>query len=213
MTVKFNYLKDPKLIYAKSKMLVNLDVDVSLLAPQIRPIALRMVHASANKDIVSTIAHSRYPVERGRESLNSNCNILCDCSMVKSAIIKSKLTSKNKILCFLDHENARTNAKKLNTTLSAGAVELWQPYLKNSVVLIANAPTALFHLLNGIINLSWDKPALIIGCPVGYVGAREAKDALIKHAKTFEYITVVGKTGGSAITGAAFNALTLGGEF
>jgi precorrin-8X/cobalt-precorrin-8 methylmutase len=94
----------------------------------------------------------------------------------------------------------------MNNTRSAAAVELWRPHMQGAVVAIGNAPTALFHLLNMLEDPDCPRPAAIIGCPVGFVGAAESKDALMA-APPVPSLIVEGRLGGSAITVAAINAL------
>ena len=131
----------------------------------------------------------------------------CDAEMVAHGIIKRMLPAGNEVICMLNDTRVLELSKTLATTRSAAAVELWQDHLDGAIVAIGNAPTTLFYLLEKIINDGWAKPALIIGCPIGYVGASESKDALIQHAKDIEFLTVQGRMGGSAMTASAVNAL------
>jgi len=100
---------------------------------------------------------------------------------------------------------ARTGA----TTRSAAAVELWQDRLGGSIVAIGNAPTALFRLLEGL-DAGWPRPAVILGFPVGFVGAAESKDELARDPRGVPFATLRGRRGGSAMASAAVNALALG---
>jgi precorrin-8X/cobalt-precorrin-8 methylmutase len=112
----------------------------------------------------------------------------------------------NDVICTLRDERVPAMAAKSGTTRSAAALELWRDRLDGAVVAIGNAPTALFHLLEMLEDPSCPRPAAIIGCPVGFVGARESKDALWAAAPVPSLI-VQGRLGGSAITVAAINAI------
>jgi precorrin-8X/cobalt-precorrin-8 methylmutase len=148
--------------------------------------------------------------------------ILCDCEMVRAGIIAKHLSGSERVVT-LNHPEVSALASTLSTTRSAAAVELWKPLLAGAVVVIGNAPTALFHLLDLIAGLKLPSPlrggaeggglavaaglpAAIIAAPVGFVGASESKARLIAEAPV-PYITVTGRRGGSAIASAAFNAI------
>ena len=94
-------------------------------------------------------------------------------------------------------------------TRSAAAVELWRPHLKGAVIAVGNAPTALFRLLE-LLAEGADRPVLVLGFPVGFVGAAEAKEALIGFGGGLAYIVLEGRRGGSALAAAAVNALAAG---
>jgi len=112
----------------------------------------------------------------------------------------------SRVRCFLNDRRVPRLARKLGTTRSAAAVELWWPRLAGAIVAIGNAPTALFHLLE-MIAAGAPKPALILGFPVGFVGAAESKQALVESPLALSYVTLLGRRGGSALAAAAVNAL------
>ncbi len=93
------------------------------------------------------------------------------------------------------------------TTRSAAAVEFWAPQLRGAVVAIGNAPTALFRLLE-LLAQGAELPALVLGFPVGFVGAAEAKEALARFGRGLRFIMLRGRRGGSALAAAAINALS-----
>ncbi len=101
-------------------------------------------------------------------------------------------------------------ADELHTTRSAAALELWRDRLDGALIAIGNAPTALFRLLE-MLDADAPKPAAILGIPVGFVGAAEAKDALVEDARGVPFLTVLGRMGGSAMAAAAVNALARAG--
>ena len=126
--------------------------------------------------------------------------------MVADGVTRKRLPANNSVICTLSEPDVADRAKRINNTRSAAAVELWKPFIKGSVVAIGNAPTALFHLLN-LIEQGFEKPALILGFPVGFVGAKESKLALSENKLNLPYVVVHGRRGGSAMAAAAVNAL------
>jgi precorrin-8X/cobalt-precorrin-8 methylmutase len=116
------------------------------------------------------------------------------------------LPADNQIICTLRDPKVPELAQQMGNTRSAAALELWRPHLAGALVAIGNAPTALFHLLNMLEDPDCPRPAAIIGCPVGFVGAAESKEALMQDLPVPSMI-VQGRLGGSAITVAAVNAL------
>jgi len=141
-----------------------------------------------------------------RAALQNGAPILCDARMVSEGITRARLPADNAVICTLDDPAMPALAQSMRNTRSAAALELWRPHLRGSIVAIGNAPTALFHLLNMLEDEKCPRPAAIIGCPVGFVGAAEAKAALMA-AVPAPALTVEGRLGGSAITVAAVNAL------
>jgi precorrin isomerase len=127
--------------------------------------------------------------------------------MVRSGIIRRHLPEATELLLTLNDPSVPALAKSLGTTRSAAAVELWRPRLEGAIVLIGNAPTALFHLIE-LIVAGGPRPAAIIAAPVGFVGAAESKALLATNALSIPFLTVRGRRGGSAIASAAFNAIS-----
>ena len=99
-------------------------------------------------------------------------------------------------------------AQEISTTRSAAAVELWKPYLRGAVVSIGNAPTALFHLIDMLKNEECPRPSVIIGFPVGFVGAKESKVYLSQNNLGIPFVTLHGRRGGSPLAAAAINAIS-----
>ena len=205
--IKFDYIKNPKDIYALSFERLKTESNLQDLPEDLHAIAMRMVHATGNPNLINTMAYSDAVHKTGFDALQQGKPILCDAQMVAHGIIERMLPANNKIICTLNDEKVPQIAQDLGTTRSAAAVELWHDHLEGAIVAIGNAPTTLFYLLEKIINDGWPKPALIIGCPIGYVGATESKEALIQYAGNIQYITVRGRMGGSAMTASAVNAL------
>jgi len=207
-TVKYDYLRDPDAIYRRSFEMIRAEVDLSGLPPGIDEMALRLIHACAMPDILADLAWTSDLPQAVHGALQSGKPILSDVDMVAYGVIRSRLPADNKVLSFLNTPEAREIGRKKQITRSAAAVELWLPHLAGAVVVIGNAPTALFRLLELLNNEGGPKPAAILGFPVGYVGAAESKQALIDSAPAgVAYATLKGRRGGSAIAAAAINAL------
>jgi precorrin-8X/cobalt-precorrin-8 methylmutase len=129
---------------------------------------------------------------------------------VAHGITRARLPARNDVICTLNDPRVAAVAAKQGTTRSAAALDLWIDRLAGAVVAIGNAPTALFRLLD-LIDAGAPKPAAILGIPVGFVGAAEAKAALAADPRGVPFIIVRGRMGGSATTAAAINALARAG--
>ena len=201
-----NYLRNGDDIYRQSFALIRAEANLENLAADLIPIAVRLIHACGMIDIVEAIAASEKAVKIGREALHAGVPILCDAQMVAHGIIRSRLPAHNPIICTLNHPQVPAIAQQIDNTRSAAAIELWKPHLKDAIVTIGNAPTALFHLLE-LLDQGIAKPALILAFPVGFVGAAESKAELVANSRGVAFITLQGRRGGSAIAAAAVNAL------
>lgn len=202
----FDYIKDGQEIYNRSFATIRSEANLDNIPADLEKLVVRVIHACGMVDIVSDIAFSKGAGSIGRNALKNGCSILCDARMVAEGITRKRLPANNRVICTLDAPSVAEHAKEIHNTRSAAAVELWQPFIKNSIVVIGNAPTALFHLLD-LIEKGMEKPILIIGFPVGFVGAKESKMALASNNFSIPYIVVHGRRGGSAMAAAAINAL------
>ena len=197
---------DGAAIYRQSFATIRAEADLTRFSPDEEPVVVRMIHAAG---MVGLEAHIRFTpgmASSARAALQNGAPILCDARMVSEGITRARLPASNRVICTLDDPNVPTLAGNMQTTRSAAALELWRPHLEGAIVAIGNAPTALFHLLNMLEDDDCPRPAAIIGCPVGFVGAAESKAALMASPPT-PALSVVGRLGGSAITVAAVNAL------
>jgi precorrin-8X/cobalt-precorrin-8 methylmutase len=165
-----------------------------------------MIHAAGMVGLEEFVHFSPDFAVNARAALESGAPILCDARMVSEGITRGRLPTGNEVICTLHDPEVPELAKAMGNTRSAAALELWRPHLAGAVVAIGNAPTALFHLLNMLEDPTCPRPAAIIGCPVGFVGAMESKDALW-DVQPAPCVIVKGRLGGSAITVAAVNAL------
>jgi len=202
----YEYLTEGSAIYAESFATIRREADLSGLPDDIARVAVRMIHAAAQTDIVADLRWTPGVVAACRRALREGAPILCDSTMVAAGIIRSRLPRANEVVCRLGEPGLAELAAELGTTKSAAAVELWRPKLQGAVVAIGNAPTALFRLLE-VVRDTGLKPAGIIGCPVGFVGAAESKQALVDNPYGLELIALTDRRGGSAVTVAAVNAL------
>ena len=200
------YEKDGAAIYAESFATIRNEADLARFNEIEEVVVVRMIHAAGMVDLAPFVQFTPNFAVSARDALEGGAPILCDTRMVSEGITRARLSADNEVICTLQHPDVPQMAKDFGNTRSATALELWRPYLDGAVVAIGNAPTALFHLLNMLEDKNCPKPAAIIGCPVGFVGASESKDALM-NSKVVPSCIVKGRLGGSAITVAAINAL------
>jgi precorrin-8X/cobalt-precorrin-8 methylmutase len=201
-----DYLKNGEEIYRQSFGMIRQEAKLDNLPTDLAHLAVRLIHSCGMTDIVEDLAASPDAVFCGRKALNEGAKILCDSQMVANGITRSRLPLNNEVICTLNAPEVRAIAQEIQNTRSAAALQLWQPHLAGSLVVIGNAPTALFRLLE-LLDQGWAKPALILGFPVGFVGAMESKQELAAHPRGVPFITLHGRRGGSAIAAAAVNAL------
>ncbi|WP_277969082.1 precorrin-8X methylmutase [Sphingomonas echinoides] len=200
------YQTDGAAIYRQSFATIRAEADLARFTAEEEPVAVRMIHAAGLVDLAANIRFSPDFVNVARAALAGGAPILCDARMVTEGITRARLPADNPVICTLHAPEIAERARAMGNTRSAAALELWRPHLAGAVVAIGNAPTALFHLLNMLEDPACPRPAAIIGCPVGFVGAVESKAALWAE-QPVPCVVVEGRLGGSAITVAAINAL------
>ncbi|MCC9597077.1 MULTISPECIES: precorrin-8X methylmutase [unclassified Rubrivivax] len=200
------YETDGAAIYRRSFATIRAEADLARFDADEEPVVVRMIHAAGMVGLERHVRFTPGMAAAARAALAAGAPILCDARMVSEGITRARLPADNRIVCTLDAPEVPALAAKMGNTRSAAALELWRPMLAGAVVAIGNAPTALFHLLNMLEDPACPRPAAIIGCPVGFVGAAESKAALI-DAPPVPAVVVEGRLGGSAITVAAINAL------
>ena len=205
------YLRDPELIYRQSFSIIRKESNLSQLPQDIANIVVRLIHACGMTDIVQDVVYTTEAASEGRAALMRGAPVLCDTKMVAEGVTRYLLPENNEVLCWHNYPESLTLAKKMGTTRSAAAIEFWRPRLAGAVVAVGNAPTALFRLLE-VLEEGTEPPAVIFGLPVGFVGAAESKDMLIKRCKgSVQFLTLTGRRGGSAMAAAAVNALSVDG--
>ncbi|OKI00229.1 precorrin-8X methylmutase [Streptomyces sp. CB02923] len=203
---EFDYEKDGAEIYRQSFATIRAEADLAHLPDDVSRVAVRMIHACGMTDLVRDLAYSPKVVARASEALRAGAPILCDANMVASGVTRKRLPADNDVICTLADPSVPDLAKRMGTTRSAAALELWRDRLDGAVVAVGNAPTALFRLLE-MIEEGAPRPAAVIGIPVGFIGAAESKDALAQHPAGLEHLVVRGRRGGSAMAAAAINAI------
>ena len=204
--MRHQFESDGATIYRQSFAIIRTEAALSRFSAIEEMAVVRMIHAVGMVGLESHIVFSSGMADATLAALEAGAPILCDVRMVSEGITRARLPADNTIICTLNEPQVRTLALTMGTTRSAAAVEMWRPHLAGAVVAIGNAPTALFHLLNMLQDPSCPRPAAIIGCPVGFVGAAESKAALMLSLPV-PALVVNGRLGGSAITVAAINAL------
>ena len=200
----YDYEHDGAEIYRQSFATIRAEADLSRLPADVARVAVRMIHACGQVDLVDDVVFSPGVVERAREALDAGAPVLCDAQMVASGVTRRRLPKDNDVVCTLNDPRTPDLARELGTTRTAAAMHLWGDRLDGAVVAIGNAPTALFHLLE-MVARGAPRPAAVIGIPVGFIGAVESKEALA--ASDLEHLVVRGRRGGSAITASAVNAI------
>ncbi|RLV50367.1 precorrin-8X methylmutase [Nocardioides mangrovicus] len=209
-TSRYAYVKDGPAIYLDSFATIRRESDLSRVPADAEKLAVRMIHGTGQTDLVDDLVVHPALVSSARTALAAGAPILCDARMVAVGVTAGRLPSGNEVCCFLNEDRVPGLAREWRTTRTAAAVSLWEPHLDGAVVAIGNAPTALFHLLEMLADGA-PRPAAVIGCPVGFIGAAESKQALVDFAGEtgidVPYVTVRGRRGGSAMTSSAVNAL------
>ncbi|QGU32508.1 precorrin-8X methylmutase [Thermochromatium tepidum] len=204
-----DYNRDAHDIYRQSFAIIRAEADLSRIPPDLEALAVRVIHACGMPEIVADLEFSPGAGAAGRAALEAGAAILCDSRMVAEGITRARLPADNPILCTLNDPSVPALARELGNTRTAAALELWRPHLAGAIAVIGNAPTALFRLLE-LLDAGAPKPALILGFPVGFVGAAESKAALAANSRGVPFVTLRGRRGGSAMAAAAVNALGRG---
>ena len=201
-----DYIRDGQEIYRNSFAIIRAEAKLDSIPADLEKLAVRVIHACGMVDAIEDLRFSPGAGKAGRDALAAGAPILCDARMVLEGVTRTRLPANNKVICTLKEDGVAEMAQALGNTRSAVALELWRPYLEGSVVVIGNAPTALFYLLE-MIDAGAPKPALILGFPVGFVGAAESKAMLAADSRGVPFVIMQGRRGGSAMAAAAVNAL------
>ncbi|HEX8543475.1 MAG TPA: precorrin-8X methylmutase [Pseudomonas sp.] len=201
-----DYIRDGQEIYRNSFSIIRAEARLDTIPADLEKLAVRVIHACGMVEVIEDLRYSPGAGKAGRDALAAGAPILCDARMVSEGITRTRLPANNQIICTLHDEGVREMALELGNTRSAVALELWRPHLEGSVVVIGNAPTALFYLLE-MLDAGAPKPALILGFPVGFVGAAESKAMLAADSRGVPFVIMQGRRGGSAMAVAAVNAL------
>ncbi|WP_298705630.1 precorrin-8X methylmutase [uncultured Veillonella sp.] len=201
-----DYIKNPKAIEDKSMELIYPYVkDLHLTDDEIC-VYSRTIHASGDVEYAQLVRTSPDAVAKGIAAIEQGAHVYCDVEMVRTGINKAALALRgSEAHCLIKDEQVAQLAKELGVTRSIAAMRTFGKALEGQIVAIGNAPTALYEVLRLALE-EGVKPALIIGIPVGFVGAAESKDYLMEVSPV-PYITVKGNKGGSSIAASVVNAL------
>ncbi len=201
-----DYLKDPQVIEAESFRIIRALTDLERFTGDARQVAMRLVHTCGDPSIIDGLRISECALSRGLDAVQQQRPVLCDVEMVRHGLTRRFLSVEP--LCFLNSPDVQELARSRGESRTMCAVDHWRQHLEGSVVIIGNAPTALFRLLERV-EAGWPKPGLVIGIPVGFVGAAEAKQALWDSHEHLgiEAVTLLGRAGGSALAASVFNTL------
>ncbi len=205
------YVRDGAEIYRQSFAIIRAEADLDGLDPVLERVVVRMIHSCGMVDLARDVAASPGFAAAAEGALRAGAPILCDTSMVAAGVTRLRLPAENEVLCTLSDARVPALAAELRTTRTAAAMELWRERLAGALVVVGNAPTALFRLLE-LVEEGAARPAAVIGVPVGFVGAAESKVALAEHPSALEHLVVHGRRGGSAIAAGAINALASAAE-
>ena len=205
--MSYDYLRDGAAIYARSFATIRAETDLSRFARDEARIAVRIIHACGRVEAARDLHFGAGFAAAARAALLAGRPILCDAQMVAHGVTRSRLPAGNDVICALGDPDVPALARRLGTTRSAAALDLWGERMRGALVAIGNAPTALFRLLE-MLDAGAPRPAAVIGMPVGFVGAAESKQALAEfQGGTLPHLVIAGRQGGSAMAAAAVNAL------
>ena len=208
-TRRYDYVADGAAIYDESFATIRREATFDHLPADAERVAVRMVHGTGQTDLTDDLVIHPRLVQSAREALNAGAPIITDAHMVASGVTRARLPHDNEVLCALRDPRVADLALLMGTTRSAAALSLLTDRLDGAVVAIGNAPTALFHLLEMLLDGA-PRPAAIVGVPVGFIGAAESKQALEEASRQgldIPFLTVRGRRGGSAMAASALNAL------
>ena len=205
MSARLDYIRDGAEIYRRSFAIIHAESDLARFNGPAERVVVRMIHACGMTDLPRDVDLAPDFADAGEAALRAGAPILCDSKMVANGITRTRLPARNDVVCTLDDPRVPALARDLGNTRTAAAMELWRDRLAGALVVVGNAPTALFRLLE-MLNEGAARPAAVIGIPVGFVGAAESKEALAKDGRV-PFLVVHGRRGGSAMAAAAVNAL------
>jgi precorrin-8X/cobalt-precorrin-8 methylmutase len=204
--ISLEYERDGAAIYRQSFATIRAEADLTGFPADLEPVVVRMIHACGDVGIVPLVEAADGFAGAASAALQAGCPICCDAEMVAHGITRSRLPAGNEVRCRVRDPDVSERAAAQGTTRSAAAVDAWLGDLDGAVAVIGNAPTALFRLLELMLE-ERARPAAVIGIPVGFVGAAESKRALVDLSPGVPYLTVHGRRGGSAMAAAAVNAV------
>ncbi|RBP41556.1 precorrin-8X methylmutase [Garciella nitratireducens] len=200
-----NYRNDPQEIEKKSFEIIASELGVHFSDSRVEAIVKRVIHTTADFEYAKLLEFSPTAIEEGIKALKEGGSIYCDTNMIVAGVNKKSFNRfGGHLYNFVHEEEVCVEAKKRGVTRSIIAIEKALEKKDIKIFAIGNAPTALYTLLEKCKE-GYPKPNLIIGVPVGFVGAAESKEELKKH--DIPYILTSGRKGGSTVAVAIINAL------
>lgn len=205
MNKKERQYLEPDEIYRRSFAIIKKEFGDYRVEEKEMLVRTRIAHTTADVEFSKTFVFHPRAIEAGIKAINGGKNIFTDVSMVTSGI-RPRLQNgfKGELGCFLYDDEIAEEAKRRSTTKSAAAMTKGASFYIEGIVAIGNAPTALFELID-MIKEGKASPALVVGVPVGFVGAAESKRELMELDTPF--ITNPDRRGGSPIAAAIVNGL------
>ncbi|SFG44640.1 precorrin-8X methylmutase [Desulfotomaculum arcticum] len=202
------YCIDPQAIERESMAIIEKNVPELMNLPVgEKAITKRIIHTTGDFNIASLVRIHPEAVGNGLNALRNGCKLISDVNMVLAGLNKNKLNSLNvESYCLINDPLVIKEAAATGQTRAMVAMQR-AGTLSGDIVVIGNAPTALFTLCE-MIESGKVKPALVVGTPVGFVGAAESKDLLVALNKV-PYVTILSTRGGSTIAASIINALLL----
>ncbi|MFA4843295.1 MAG: precorrin-8X methylmutase [Candidatus Omnitrophota bacterium] len=196
---------DPKKIEERSFQIIDGLISSSRLSGQKKEVIRRVIHATTDLDYAKGLIFHPQAIASGLEAIRGGSDIICDVSMVSSGINAKRLSGfGGKVICFINDKRVISKSSQLKLSRAVLAMRKAARLMNGAIIAIGNAPTALFEVCN-LVKAGNMKPALIIGIPVGFVGAAESKKEL--RSLGIPYITNSGTKGGSSVAAAITNAL------
>ncbi|MZP28538.1 precorrin isomerase [Heliobacterium undosum] len=202
-----DYITDPRAIETKSMEIIDGLIGPLPVSEEERKVIKRVVHTTGDPEFAKLVRWSPGAVPIGIAALARGASVFTDVNMVRVGVNSRLLSVKGgNAVCAISEPRVVAEAERTGKTRAMTAFDLLAPEMNGAVIAIGNAPTALFHLLS-LVEAGRCRPALIVGTPVGFVGAAESKEALTQA--DVPYITVTGNKGGSNIAAAIVNAMLL----
>lgn len=201
-----NIIWNPHEIEARSMEIIEAHLSGYDFAPVEKQVVKRVVHTTGDPDIVKYLRFHPRAVEDGLAALRGGASVFTDVNMLKAGINAARLgIYGGQVYCSINEPQTIDNARKCNITRAAAAMRQYGSRLDGAVIAIGNAPTALFEVLE-MVRQGICHPALVVGTPVGFVGAAESKDLLVEQNQ-LPFVSLVGTRGGSPIAVSVINAL------
>ncbi|MGI9401111.1 MAG: precorrin-8X methylmutase [Rhizobiaceae bacterium] len=207
--VRLDYIRDPEEIYCQSFETVKSLPELADIEGGIGEVVIRIVHSCGMPDIVSDLRWSEDFLLAGQNTLSHGARVFCDVESLRNTIMHRLLPEDTQVCCKIGSLECRAHAARENCTRAAAQFDVLGEQLAGSIVVVGNAPTALFRILENIDN-GGAKPALILGFPVGFVGAAESKAELAENPRGVPFMTLMGRRGGTAMAAACMNAVAAG---